>query len=253
MEVVLIYANWCGHCQKLLENIDKYKSLIKSNGLIFTMIESSNTKLISQYEDKYNFKTQYFPFLFIIKDSSIEELTTNFNDLQIQLKKYSKQKETFSNNNNKIVVVFTNSNNDNEISIIEKYRKLSIKNNYYFKVIVLKYLNKSFFIIFDDTDKIRSILSKLSNLSYNSDITLYLSNLIKDHKRYYFNREGLLKLYTIIINTNKNMGSSFIPQFLINLLNPNYDTQSKLNNNRVVKCKISKNGNIDNIDCQTIY
>ena len=37
------------------------------------------------------------------------------------------------------------------------------------------------------------------------------------------------------------------------LLNPNYDTQSKLNNNRVVKCKISKNGNIDNIDCQTIY
>ena len=88
MEVVLIYANWCGHCQKLLENIDKYKSLIKSNGLIFTMIESSNTKLISQYEDKYNFKTQYFPFLFIIKDSSIEELTTNFNDLQIQLKNY---------------------------------------------------------------------------------------------------------------------------------------------------------------------
>lgn len=253
MEVVLIYANWCGHCQKLLENIDKYKTLIKNYGLIFTMIESSNTKLISQYEDKYNFKTQYFPFLFIIKDSSIEELTTDFNDLQIQLKNYSKQKETFSNNNNNIVVVFTNSNNDNENSIIEKYRKLSIKNNYYFKVIVLKYLNKSFFIIFDDTDKIRSILSKLANLSYNSDITQYLSNLIKDNVRYYFNRDDLLKLYTIIINTNKNMGSNFIPQFLINLLNPNYDTQSKLNNNRVIKCKISKNGNINNIDCQTIY
>ena len=49
MEVVLIYANWCGHCRDLLNNIDQYKILFKNKGLKFTMIESNNTDLLSQY------------------------------------------------------------------------------------------------------------------------------------------------------------------------------------------------------------
>ena len=112
MEVVLIYANWCGHCQKLLNNIDRYETLFKNKGLKFTMIESNNTNLLSQYESKYNFNTQYFPFLFIVKETvknnkksyEIQELSTNIIDLNKQLTEFSK-KETFTNQNNNIIVV----------------------------------------------------------------------------------------------------------------------------------------------------
>ena len=154
MEVVLIYAIWCGHCQKLLNNIDRYKTLFKNKGLKFTMIESNNTDLLSQYESKYKFNTQYFPFLFIIteiiennkKSYKIEELPTDIEDLNKQLSNFSK-KETFTNQNNNIIVVFTSFNNEREKSIIEKYRNLSIKNNYNFKVIELNFIQNSFFVL----------------------------------------------------------------------------------------------------------
>ena len=71
MEVVLIYANWCGHCRDLLNNIDQYKILFKNKGLKFTMIESNNTDLLSQYESKYKFNTQYFPFLLNIEQQHL--------------------------------------------------------------------------------------------------------------------------------------------------------------------------------------
>lgn len=257
MEVVLIYANWCGHCQILINNIDQYKTLIKNKGLKFTMIESNNTDLLSQYESKYNFNTQYFPFLFIVKETvknnkksyEIQELSTNIIDLNKQLTEFSK-KETFTNQNNNIIVVFTSFNNEREKSIIEKYRNLSIKNNYNFKVIELNFIQNSFFVILKDSEKINYYLSKISQ-SNNSK--KYLELLINNKQKYYFNKDDLLKLYTLIVNTNKNIGNSFIPQFLLNLLNPSYEQQSKLNNNRVIKCKSSNNGYYGNIDCQTIY
>lgn len=258
MEVVLIYANWCGHCQKLLNNIDRYETLFKNKGLKFTMIESNNTNLLSQYESKYNFNTQYFPFLFIIteiienneKSYKIEELPTDIKALNKQLSNFSK-KETFTNQNNNIIVVFTSFKNEREKSIIEKYRKLSLKNNYDFRVIEINFIQDSFFIILNDSEKIKHYLSKIS-LNNNSSYK-YLDVLTSNKQTYYFIKEDLLKLYNIIVNTNKNIGSSFIPQFLLNLLNPDYNQQSKLNNNRVIKCKLSNNDYPSNMDCQTIY
>ena len=258
MEVVLIYANWCGHCQKLLNNIDRYETLFKNKGLKFTMIESNNTNLLSQYESKYNFNTQYFPFLFIIteiienneKSYKIEELPTDIKDLNKQLSNFSK-KETFTNQNNNIIVVFTSFKNEREKSIIEKYRKLSLRNNYDFRVIEINFIQDSFFIILNDSEKIKHYLSKIS-LNNNSSYK-YLDVLTSNKQKYYFIKEDLLKLYNIIVNTNKNIGSSFILQFLLNLLNPDYNQQSKLNNNRVIKCKLSNNGYPSNMDCQTIY
>lgn len=258
MEVVLIYANWCGHCQKLLNNIDRYETLFKNKGLKFTMIESNNTNLLSQYESKYKFNTQYFPFLFIIteiienneKSYKIEELPTDIKALNKQLSNFSK-KETFTNQNNNIIVVFTSFKNEREKSIIEKYRNLSLKNNYDFRVIEINFIQDSFFIILNDSEKIKRYLSKIS-LNINSSYK-YLDVLTSNKQKYYFIKEDLLKLYTIIVNTNKNIGSSFIPQFLLNLLNPDYNQQSKLNNNRVIKCKLSNNDYPSNMDCQTIY
>lgn len=254
MEVVLIYANWCGHCQNLLKNIDQYKTLFKNKGLKFTMIESNNTELLTQYERKYNFNTQYFPFLFIIinngKSYEIKELSTNIKTLNSQLSEYSK-KETFTNQNNNIIVVFTSFKNEREKSIIEKYRNLSLRNNYNFRVIEINFIQDSFFIILNDSEKLKLYLSKIS-LNNNSSYK-YLDVLTSNKQKYYFNKEDLLKLYTIIVNTNKNIGSSFIPQFLLNLLNPDYSQQSKLNNNRVIKCKLSNNDYPSNMDCQTIY
>lgn len=257
MEVVLIYANWCGHCQNLLKNIDQYKTLIKNKGLKFTMIESNSTELLTQYERKYNFKTQYFPFLFIIIETvknnersyEIKELSTDIKKLNEQLTEFSK-KETFTNQNNNIIVVFTSFNNEREKSIIEKYRNLSVRNNYNFKVIELNFIQDSFFVILKDSEKINHYLSKILQ-SNNSK--KYLELLINNKQKYYFNKDDLLKLYTIIVNTNKNIGNSFIPQFLLNLLNPSYEQQSKLNNNRIIKCKSSNNGYHYNIDCRTIY
>lgn len=258
MEVVLIYANWCGHCQKLLNNIDRYETLFKNKGLKFTMIESNNTNLLSQYESKYNFNTQYFPFLFIIteiienneKSYKIEELPTDIKALNKQLSNFSK-KETFTNQNNNIIVVFTSFKNEREKSIIEKYRNLSLRNNYDFRVIEINFIQDSFFIILKDSEKIKHYLSKIS-LNNNSSYK-YLDVLTSNKQKYYFIKEDLLKLYNIIVNTNKNIGSSFIPQFLLNLLNPDYNQQSKLNNNRVIKCKLSNNDYPSNMDCQTIY
>lgn len=258
MEVVLIYANWCGHCQKLLNNIDRYETLFKNKGLKFTMIESNNTNLLSQYESKYNFNTQYFPFLFIIteiienneKSYKIEELPTDIKALNKQLSNFSK-KETFTNQNNNIIVVFTSFKNEREKSIIEKYRNLSLRNNYDFRVIEINFIQDSFFIILNDSEKIKHYLSKIS-LNNNSSYK-YLDVLTSNKQKYYFIKEDLLKLYNIIVNTNKNIGSSFIPQFLLNLLNPDYNQQSKLNNNRVIKCKLSNNDYPGNMDCQTIY
>ena len=150
MEVVLIYANWCGHCQNLLKNIDQYKTLFKNKGLKFTMIESNNTELLTQYERKYNFNTQYFPFLFIIvnngKSNEIKELPTDIGKLNEKLSEFSK-KETFTNQNNNIIVVFTSFKNEREKSIIEKYRKLSLKNNYDFRVVEINFIQEPFFII----------------------------------------------------------------------------------------------------------
>lgn len=254
MEVVLIYANWCGHCQNLLKNIDQYKALFNNKGLKFTMIESNNSELLTQYERKYNFNTQYFPFLFIIinngKSYEIKELSTNIETLNSQLSKYSK-KETFTNQNNNIIVVFTSFKNEREKSIIEKYRNLSLRNNYNFRVVEINFIQEPFFIILNDSEKIKLYLSKIS-LNNNSSYK-YLDVLTSNKQKYYFNKEDLLKLYTIIVNTNKNIGNSFIPQFLMNLLNPDYNQQSKLNNNRVIKCKLSNNGYPSNMDCQTIY
>ena len=258
MEVVLIYANWCGHCRDLLNNIDQYKILFKNKGLKFTMIESNNTDLLSQYESKYKFNTQYFPFLFIIteiiennkKSYKIEELPTDIGKLNEKLSEFSK-KETFINQNNNIIVVFTSFKNEREKSIIEKYRKLSLKNNYDFRVIEINFIQDSFFIILNDSEKIKRYLSKIS-LNNNSSYK-YLDVLTSNKQKYYFIKEDLLKLYNIIVNTNKNIGSSFIPQFLLNLLNPDYNQQSKLNNNRVIKCKLSNNDYPSNMDCQTIY
>ena len=168
MEVVLIYANWCGHCQKLLNNIDRYETLFKNKGLKFTMIESNNTNLLSQYENDYHFNTQYFPFLFIIteiiendkKSYKIEELPTDIKALNKQLSNFSK-KETFTNQNNNIIVVFTSFKNEREKSIIEKYRKLSLKNNYDFRVIEINFIQEPFFIILNDSEKIKHYLSKI--------------------------------------------------------------------------------------------
>lgn len=258
MEVVLIYANWCGHCRDLLNNIDQYKILFKNKGLKFTMIESNNTDLLSQYESNYKFNTQYFPFLFIIteiiennkKSYKIKELPTDIGKLNEKLSEFSK-KETFINQNNNIIVVFTSFKNEREKSIIEKYRKLSLKNNYDFRVIEINFIQDSFFIILNDSEKIKRYLSKIS-LNNNSSYK-YLDVLTSNKQKYYFIKEDLLKLYNIIVNTNKNIGSSFIPQFLLNLLNPDYNQQSKLNNNRVIKCKLSNNDYPSNMDCQTIY
>ena len=258
MEVVLIYANWCGHCQKLLNNIDQYKTLFKNKGLKFTMIESNNTNLLSQYENDYHFNTQYFPFLFIIteiiknnkKSYKINELPTDLGELNEKLSEFSK-KETFTNQNNNIIVVFTSFKNEREKSIIEKYRKLSLRNNYDFRVIEINFIQDSFFIILNDSEKIKRYLSKIS-LNNNSSYK-YFDVLTDNKQKYYFIKEDLLKLYNIIVNTNKNIGSSFIPQFLLNLLNPDYNQQSKLNNNRVIKCKLSNNDYPSNMDCQTIY
>ena len=233
MEVVLIYANWCGHCQKLLNNIDRYETLFKNKGLKFTMIESNNTDILSQYESKYNFNTPYFPFLFKIieiiennkKSYKIEELPTDIEALNKHLSNFSK-KETFTNQNNNIIVVFTSFKNEREKSIIEKYRKLSLKNNYDFRVIEINFIQDSFFIIFNDSEKIKLYLSKIS-LNNNSSYK-YLNVLTSNKQKYYFNKEDLLKLYTIIVNTNKNIGNSFIPQFLLNLLNPSYEPQNKM-------------------------
>lgn len=258
MEVVLIYANWCGHCQKLLKHIDQYKTLFKNKGLKFTMIESNNTDILSQYENNYNFNTQYFPFLFIIteiiennkKSYKIEELPTNIEALNKHLSNFSK-KETFTNQNNNIIVVFTSFKNEREKSIIEKYRNLSLRNNYDFRVIEINFIQDSFFIILNDSEKIKRYLSKIS-LNINSSYK-YLDVLTGNKQKYYFNKEDLLKLYNIIVNTNKNIGNGFIPQFLMNLLNPDYNQQSKLNNNRVIKCKLSNNDYSSNMDCQTIY
>lgn len=258
MEVVLIYAIWCGHCQKLLNNIDRYKTLFKNKGLKFTMIESNNTELLSQYENDYHFNTQYFPFLFIIteiiennkKSYKINELPTDLGELNEKLSEFSK-KETFINQNNNIIVVFTSFKNEREKSIIEKYRKLSLRNNYDFRVIEINFIQDSFFIILNDSEKIKRYLSKIS-LNINSSYK-YLDVLTSNKQKYYFIKEDLLKLYNIIVNTNKNIGSSFIPQFLLNLLNPDYNQQSKLNNNRVIKCKLSNNDYPSNMDCQTIY
>ncbi len=258
MEVVLIYANWCGYCRDLLNNIDQYITLFKNKGLKFTMIESNDTKLLSQYESKYNFNTPYFPFLFKIieiiennkKSYKIEELPTDIGKLNEKLSEFSK-KETFTNQNNNIIVVFTSFKNEREKSIIEKYRKLSLKNNYDFRVIEINFIQDSFFIILNDSEKIKRYLSKIS-LNINSSYK-YLDALTGNKQKYYFNKEDLLKLYNIIVNTNKNIGNGFIPQFLMNLLNPDYNQQSKLNNNRIIKCKLSNNDYPSNMDCQTIY
>ena len=148
-------------------------------------------------------------------------------------------------------MVFTSFKNEREKSIIEKYRKLSLKNNYDFRVIEINFIQDSFFIILNDSEKIKRYLSKIS-LNNNSSYK-YLDVLTSNKQKYYFIKEDLLKLYNIIVNTNKNIGSSFIPQFLLNLLNPDYNQQSKLNNNRVIKCKLSNNDYPSNMDCQIIY
>ena len=62
-----------------------------------------------------------------------------------------------------------------------------------------------------------------------------------------------IKILKDEIKTGIDLLSGEVDEDILNLLNPDYNQQSKLNNNRVIKCKLSNNDYPSNMDCQTIY
>ena len=239
MEVFIIHAEWCGHCRKLMEkkNIIKFINYLNSENIKYNIWENDkNRNEINLFQRDNGFYVQYFPTLLLKKDEEIIELPSNFSDFKDKIdeylnkedfnneEKYSENKET--SKQNKILFACATFKSQRENKLIKKYKDFAETNGFNYKARVDENISKPFFILIDGEN------------SY----------------KYYFVIEDLKNLYTYISNSKKNLGNSFIPQFIYNFLNPNYETQSKLGNNKVIKCKYSydEKGNSHSY-CQTVY
>lgn len=257
MEVLLIYANWCGHCQNLKKHFQELDDYFKNQKTKFIKLEESNVKDIQSYENKYKFKNQYFPFLcvfYIVNGKSkqhelptdIEQMKQEFETLKSKLKRENfdnQQIEQTKQSDNFDITVYYPRDKKNILSIVSKYKKLAQDNGIQYNIIKDTTLKSPFF-----------------DCVVNSD-----------NKRFYFNYDDLKRLYNLIINHKKFLGSDFLPLTIKNMIkdllspsetkqhfkpiNHNYKQQSRLNNNKVLKCKntFDDNGNIIASDCQTVY
>ncbi len=245
MEVFIIHAEWCGHCRKLMEkdNIKKFIKYLNDEKIKYNIWENDkNRKEINLFQKNNGFYVQYFPTLLLKKDGKLIELSPNFSEFKKKIdenlnkenfnneERYgsesSKKYNTETNKKNKILFVCATFKNQRENKLIKKYKDFAEINGFNYKARVDENISNPFFILIDGEN------------SY----------------KYYFIIEDLKNLYTYISNSKKNLGTSFIPQFIYNFLNPDYETQSQLGNNKVIKCKYShdENGNSHSY-CQTIY
>lgn len=254
MEVLLIYANWCGHCQQLKKHFHELDDYFKNQKIKFIKLEESDAEDIVKYENKYNFKNRYFPFLCVFYSidgkkeqyelpTDIEQMKQEFKTLLSRLKSEGfDNNEDNEQNDNFNITVYYPTNKKNILNIIRKYKKLAQDNNIQFNIIKDTTLKNPFF-----------------------DCVVNEKN-----KKFYFNYDDLKQLYNLIINHKKFLGFDFLPLTIKNMINDlinpntqqtiepinhNYEQQSRLGNNKVLKCKntYDDNGNIIASDCQTIY
>lgn len=233
MKVILFHASWCGHCHDLLQIIDQFEDVLKNKGIKLYKYESTeDKKKIGEFEEYYKFNIEYFPTLLLIDGKKIEELPTDFDSFKKRIleidetESFDNQEESKNKKNKKILFIYSTFKNQKENKIIKKYEELAKINDFVCSPMVDINLQKPFFVVSD-----------------NGNI-----------QRYYFIQNDLKDLYSYITNSKKFLGNSFIPQFLYNLINPDYKTQEKLGNNKVVKCKYSVDSNNNTYaDCQTIY
>lgn len=251
MEILLIYANWCGHCQALKAHFTELDNYFNRHNVKFIKLEESEKEEeIKKYEDKYHFKNQYFPFLcvFYIDNGKIKkhELSTDILEMKKDFETLIKEVkviEPFDNNNDNndfTITVYYPQDKPKILNIIKKYKQIATENNITFNV-----------------NRDSSLKSPFFDCLINGE-----------NKRFYFNYDDLKMLYNLIINHKKFLGFDYLPlaikKIITDLLNPDdkpetltydYQKQSRLNNNKVLKCKYTYDKNGDKMfnDCQTVY
>lgn len=245
MEVFIFHARWCGHCRTLMEknNIKNFIKYMNDKKIKYYIWEDSeNRDSINSFQRDTKYDVRFFPTLLLKKDGKLIELSPNFSEFKKKIDEILKKENfnneernsnesnekhnTETNKKNKILFACATFKNQRENKLIKKYKDFAEINGFNYKARVDENISNPFFILIDGVN------------SY----------------KYYFIIDDLKNLYTYISNSKKNLGSSFIPQFIYNFLNPDYETQSQLGNNKVIKCKYSYDENGNNHSyCQTIY